>query len=105
LPPRSWAGYITNMSGFDLRQGQVFVRTRPGSDKRTRIVSVTKKGERLLTNARPRWDEAQKTLLDLIGDRRWTVMRSLLKDTTRLVRHRARHKLAKYFSRPMSALG
>lgn len=64
------------------------VRTLPGSDKRTRIVSLTKKGERLLANARPVWDDAQKTLLDLIGDSRWITMRSLLKDTTRLVRDR-----------------
>jgi DNA-binding MarR family transcriptional regulator len=64
------------------------VRSRAGSDKRTRIVSLSKKGAKLLANAKPRWDEAQKTFLDLIGDQRWTAMHGLLKDATRLVRHR-----------------
>src|ERR1700719_3645667 len=56
------------------------IRSRAGSDKRTRIVSLTKKGTKLIANARPRWDEAQKTFLDLIGDQRWTAMRGLLRD-------------------------
>jgi DNA-binding MarR family transcriptional regulator len=62
------------------------VRSDAGSDKRTRMVFLTKKGAKLLAGARPRWDEAQKTFLDLIGDQRWTTMRSLLRDTTRVVR-------------------
>jgi DNA-binding MarR family transcriptional regulator len=65
------------------------VRSDAGSDKRTRIVSVTKKGAKLLASARPRWDEAQKILLALIGDRRWMAMRGLLRDTTRAVRRRS----------------
>jgi len=64
------------------------VRSDAGSDKRTRIVSLTKKGANLLANARPRWENAQKIFLELIGDRRWTAMRGLLRDTTRVVRHR-----------------
>ncbi len=62
------------------------IRSRAGSDKRTRIVSLTKKGTKLITKAKPHWDEAQKIFLDLIGDQRWTVMRGLLRDTTRVVR-------------------
>jgi DNA-binding MarR family transcriptional regulator len=65
------------------------VRSDAGSDKRTRIVSLTKKGAKLLANARPRWENAQKIFLELIGDQRWTVMRCLLRDTTRAVRHRS----------------
>jgi len=64
------------------------IRSRVGSDKRMRIVSLTKKGTKLIADAKSHWDEAQKTFLDLIGDRRWTVMRGLLRDTTRVVRHR-----------------
>jgi DNA-binding MarR family transcriptional regulator len=64
------------------------IRSRVGSDKRKRIVSLTKKGTKLIADAKSHWDEAQKTFLDLIGDRRWTVMRGLLRDTTRVVRHR-----------------
>jgi DNA-binding MarR family transcriptional regulator len=64
------------------------IRSRAGSDKRTRIVSLTKKGTKLIANAKPHWDKAQKTFLDLIGDQRWTVMRGLLRDATRVVRHK-----------------
>jgi DNA-binding MarR family transcriptional regulator len=63
------------------------VRSSAGSDKRTRIVSLTKKGAKLLASARPRWIEAQKTFLNLVGNQRWTTMRDLLRDTTRVVRH------------------
>jgi DNA-binding MarR family transcriptional regulator len=63
------------------------IRSRVGSDKRKRIVSLTKKGTKLIADAKSYWDEAQKTFLDLIGDQRWTVMRGLLRDTTRVVRH------------------
>ena len=63
------------------------IRSRVGSDKRKRIVTLTKKGTKLIADAKPRWDEAQKIFLDLIGDQGWTVMRGLLKDTARVVRH------------------
>ena len=62
------------------------IRRRAGSDQRMLIVSLTKKGTKLITKAKPHWDEAQKIFLDLIGDQRWTVMRGLLRDTTRVVR-------------------
>jgi DNA-binding MarR family transcriptional regulator len=64
------------------------IRSRVGSDKRKRIVSLTKKGTKLIADAKSHWDEAQKTFLDLIGDRRWTGLRGLLRDMTRVVRHR-----------------
>jgi DNA-binding MarR family transcriptional regulator len=64
------------------------IRSGAGEDRRTRMVSLTRKGVRLLANARPRWDEAQKTVLGLIGDQRWRTMRGLLLDTTRVVCHR-----------------
>jgi DNA-binding MarR family transcriptional regulator len=73
------------------------IRSRAGSDKRTRVISLTKKGAKLIANAKPSWDEAQKSFLNLIGDERWTVMRSLLKDTTRLVRHRAEAQPSEIF--------
>lgn len=62
------------------------IRSRVGSDKRKRIVSLTNKGTKLIADAKPRWRQAQKTFLDLIGDQRWTVMRDLLRDTTRVIR-------------------
>jgi DNA-binding MarR family transcriptional regulator len=65
-----------------------FVKTRAGSDKRTRIVSLTNKGIRLLANASPLWHEAQNTFLYLVGNQRWSALHELLKDTTGLMRHR-----------------
>jgi DNA-binding MarR family transcriptional regulator len=64
------------------------VRSGAGSDKRMRIVLLTKKGANLLASARPRWNEAQKTFLNLVGDHRWATMRGLLRDTTHRVLHR-----------------
>jgi DNA-binding MarR family transcriptional regulator len=65
------------------------IRSRAGSDKRTRIVSLTKRGTKLIADAKPHWDQAQKTFMDLISGKRWTVMRGLLRDTTRVVRQKA----------------
>jgi len=64
------------------------IRSLAGSDKRTRIVSLTKKGAKLLSEANPRWNEAQKTLLDLTGEERWVAIGDLLRNMTRLVHHR-----------------
>jgi DNA-binding MarR family transcriptional regulator len=64
------------------------VISRPGLDKRIRIVSLTKKGLKLVEAAEPKWRRAQEALMEAIGEDRWRAMRSLLRDTTRLVRHR-----------------
>ena len=64
------------------------INSRTGPDKRVRIVSLTKRGDKLVTDAEPRWRQAQKALMEAIGDERWIVMRTALRDTTRLVRHR-----------------
>jgi DNA-binding MarR family transcriptional regulator len=64
------------------------VASRPGADKRIRIVSLTNKGHKLVADAEPHWRRAQAALLEVIGEDRWSAMRSLLRDTTRMVRHR-----------------
>jgi DNA-binding MarR family transcriptional regulator len=64
------------------------VTIRPGADKRVRIVSLTAKGHRLVAGAEPKWVRAQEALMDTIGSDRWSAMRGLLRDTTRMVRHR-----------------
>jgi DNA-binding MarR family transcriptional regulator len=68
------------------RDGLVY--SRPGADKRIRIVSLTKKGLKLVEESEPKWRRAQETLMEAIGEDRWRAMRSLLRDTTRMVRHR-----------------
>ena len=64
------------------------INSRTGPDKRIRIVSLTKRGDKLVADAEPRWGQAQKALMEAIGDERWIMMRTVLRDTTRMVRHR-----------------
>jgi len=64
------------------------IDSRPGADKRIRIVSVTNKGRKLVEQAEPKWRQAQEALIETIGDDRWRAMCTLLRDTTRMVRHR-----------------
>jgi DNA-binding MarR family transcriptional regulator len=64
------------------------IHSRPGADKRIRIVSVTNKGRKLIEDAEPKWRQAQEALMQTIGEDRWRAMRTLLRDTTRMVRHR-----------------
>ena len=63
------------------------INSRPGADKRIRIVSLTKKGFKLVDDAEPKWRRAQEALMEAIGADRWSAMRSVLRDTTRMVRH------------------
>src|SRR6516225_147810 len=69
------------------RDGLIF--SRPGADKRIRIVSVTNKGHKLVEDAEPKWRQAQEALIETVGEDRWRAMCTLLRDTTRMVRHRA----------------
>jgi DNA-binding MarR family transcriptional regulator len=64
------------------------IGSRPGADKRIRIVSVTNKGRKLVEEAEPKWRQAQEALIETIGEDRWRAMCALLRDTTRMVRHR-----------------
>ena len=64
------------------------IDSRPGADKRIRIVSITNKGRKLVEDAAPKWRQAQEALMQTIGEDRWGAMRGLLRETTRRVRHR-----------------
>lgn len=64
------------------------INSLTGSDKRTRLVSLTKRGEKLIAGAEPSWYQAQKALMEAIGDERWTALRTVLRHTTHMVRHR-----------------
>ena len=63
-----------------------FISSHQGADKRTRLVALTKKGHQVVKDAEPRWQKAQQTLMEAIGNQPWAAMRDLLRDTTRLVR-------------------
>jgi DNA-binding MarR family transcriptional regulator len=64
------------------------INIRPGADKRVRTISLTKKGHNLVDDAEPKWRRAQQALMQAIGEHRWRAMRTLLRDITRMVRHR-----------------
>jgi DNA-binding MarR family transcriptional regulator len=64
------------------------IDSRPGADKRIRIVSVTNNGRKLVEEAEPKWRQAQEALIETIGEDRWRAMCTLLRATTRMVRHR-----------------
>jgi DNA-binding MarR family transcriptional regulator len=65
------------------------IHSRSGADKRIRIISVTNKGRKLVDDAEPKWRQAQEALIETIGEGRWRAMCTVLRDTTRMVRHRA----------------
>ena len=48
------------------------VSSRPGSDRRTRELTLTEKGLDLLARAIPVWRRAQQSFLDLYGEERWS---------------------------------
>jgi DNA-binding MarR family transcriptional regulator len=62
------------------------IQSRSGVDKRIRMVSASEKGRRLVENAESKWRDAQEALIDTIGVDRWRAMRTVLRDTTRMVR-------------------
>lgn len=64
------------------------IHSRPGTDKRIRIASLTSKGRKLVEDAEPKWREAQEALIVTIGEDQWRTMCLLLRHTTRMVRHR-----------------
>src|SRR6202171_6147772 len=46
------------------------IHSRPGTDKRIRVVSVSNKGRRLVEGAEPKWRQAQEALLrEIRGER------------------------------------
>ena len=49
---------------------QGLVAIAPGDDRRTREVSLTRRGRQTLKHATPRWRHAQTGMLDALGDRR-----------------------------------
>ena len=50
---------------------QGLVNTRPGDDKRTRLIELSKKGKNRLEKAIPLWEKAQKQVTDYMGSNRF----------------------------------
>lgn len=65
-------------------ESRALVRRGPGPDGRTRSVSVTPAGRRLLRRAIPHWRRAQARVRESFGDARWLGFRDELADIERL---------------------
>jgi len=53
-------------------ENQGLVKTRPGEDRRTRLIELSKKGKNKLEKAIPLWKQAQKDVTDYMGKNRFT---------------------------------
>lgn len=62
---------------------QDFVGIERGSDRRQRLLSLTKSGRALLDSATPAWQRVQAELVDAIGASRWTSLMSDLRAVRR----------------------
>jgi len=56
------------------------IEIKEGLDRRQKLISITDKGEKLLTKAFPVWQETQKKILEKIGENKWQEMLLDIKD-------------------------
>lgn len=68
----------TMARNVELLERGGFVEVFRGKDRRSRLVRLTDKGFKALTDALPKWQEAQREMRALIGDAMW---QSLIKET------------------------
>ena len=58
---------------------------QPGQDKRTRVMTLTADGKRVLAEAMPLWQQAQRGFVEKLGSSRWgTLLPQLTEVTARL---------------------
>jgi DNA-binding MarR family transcriptional regulator len=63
-----------------------WLKSEPGQDQRTRIVSLTTEGKAALTKALPLWKQAQKDVEETLGQQRWDTLLSHLIEAMVLIR-------------------
>ncbi|MBD1847350.1 winged helix-turn-helix transcriptional regulator [Cyanobacteria bacterium FACHB-63] len=63
-----------------------WLKSEPGQDQRTRVISLTSNGEAALAQALPLWKQAQKSVEEALGQQRWSALLSHLAETTALIR-------------------
>lgn len=61
------------------------IEITPGEDRRTRVVSLTLRGQEAVERAIPLWDKAQTFVVDRLGGRRWRDLREDLSAVVTLV--------------------
>jgi DNA-binding MarR family transcriptional regulator len=63
-----------------------WLKSEPGRDQRTRLISLTPQGEMALAKALPLWKQAQDAVEDALGQQLWSALLSQLVKTTALMR-------------------
>jgi DNA-binding MarR family transcriptional regulator len=67
-----------------LLEHQGLVTIAPGTDQRTRMVTLTNQGREALAKALPLWEQAQTRVVSKLGRERWIAMLSDLSDVVSL---------------------
>jgi DNA-binding MarR family transcriptional regulator len=67
---------VTRNVGLLERMGLVAVE--PGRDRRTRLVRLSRKGAAALARAHRLWEDAQRAVVDRLGETRWHALREEL---------------------------
>ncbi len=71
---------------FKLLEAMNLVTIEPGSDQRTRKVSLTRHGTHTLLKALPVWEEAQKQVVQGLGEEQFRRLLAQLADIEKLAR-------------------
>ena len=60
-----------------------WVEVTPGEDKRTRILSLTRSGEKVLSQAMIHWEQVQKQVVKTLGKSNWEELLDRLSTTVK----------------------
>jgi DNA-binding MarR family transcriptional regulator len=63
-----------------------WLKSEPGQDQRTRVISLTANGEAVLAKALPLWKEAQSRVEEILGQQHLSKMLAHLVEATALMR-------------------
>ena len=64
------------------------IKVVPGDDQRTRVVTLTTRGQEILTKALPLWEKAQARVIKELGQERWNTLQRDLEEIVSLVNKR-----------------
>lgn len=68
-----------------VMSGHGWVAKKYGTDRRERLLRLTRTGESELNRALPHWRSTQKTLRARLGKQRWDELTTLINDTTAII--------------------
>jgi DNA-binding MarR family transcriptional regulator len=63
-----------------------WLKSEPGQDQRTRVISLTANGEAVLAKALPLWKQAQSSVEKMLGQQRMSEMLAHLMEASSLIR-------------------